>query len=71
MATWSNQNKSTTTFSNSTKSSSAFNNATKFVHPWTYNESGFTYNQTTDSVTNQAVYYNLIGQVSWSNQNKL
>lgn len=70
MATFTNQSKNSISPSNQSKTSATFTNTEGFVHPWEYNESGYTYNQVADPVSGQPVYYNSAGLQTYTNVTK-
>ncbi len=69
---YTNTTKTATSYTNTSKNSTSFGNSSKPIHPWTYNQSGFKYNQVTDTSSIYPIAYNSIGILSsiWSNQSK-
>ncbi len=67
MATFTNQTKNAVSVTNLSKNAASPTNQNKYVHPWDYNQSGYSYNQATDPTTGQVIYYNSIGLTTFSN----
>lgn len=70
MSIFTNLPKNSISPSNLTKHSASLSTLSKTIHPWKYNQVGFKYNQTIDTATIYSIYYNGIGQESFSNLTK-
>jgi len=71
MATFTNDNKTSSTYVNQSKNSSTYDPVEKAGGGWQYNEPNLLYNSPTDPDSGSVVYYNGIGTVTtYANQTK-
>lgn len=66
MSTFTPLTKNSATMTPASKNASTGSAPNKSIHPWTYNQAGFKYNQVTDTASIYPVYYNSIGQESFT-----